>query len=293
MRAHAFRAVMSMPTPHEPAATATARSRAALERVATAEAGLLSTPSACLELGAASCRGPRHLVNEDWYSELDSNTPVYIVADGVGGGAMAWRASRELVWRVHSELEGARIDADVVRHALLAADRAVARSIADHTDQLGAATVAMCAAAGECLSTWLIAWVGDCRVYRLDTTNGAVTLLTQDDTYRHLAETPPPGSSPDDPARMIGNGAVSMPNLTEVTLGDHAMLVLVSDGVHKYVEAPDIARLLGADEVPLARRCARLIALARVRGSQDDATALAVHRIEVVSLQQEELDDAA
>jgi protein phosphatase len=191
---------------------------------------------------------------------------------------------------VHSALDGVRIDADRVRRALLAADRTIARSIADHTDQLGAATVAMCAGIDERLSTWLIAWVGDCRAYRIAA--GDVTQLTQDDTYRHLAETPPSGSSPDDPARMVGNGAVGIPNLVEVALGDDEMLVLASDGVHKHVEPQQIMRVLGIGHAPLTRRCARLIALARVRGSRDDATVLVVHRA-ALSATVEEADDAA
>lgn len=277
---------MSIPTPREPARSRTQG------RAAIAERGSLRTAAVQLELAAASCRGPRHEVNEDCYSALDGAAPVYVVADGVGGGAMAWRASRELVARVHRALDGVPIDADAVRHALLAADRAVARSIATHTSELGAATVALCAGADECLSTWLVAWVGDCRVYRLDAAARAATLLTYDDTYRHLAETPPAGSSPDDPARMVGNGAVTMPNLVEVALGDDEMLVLVSDGVHKHVDASHLGRVLGNGPVPLARRCVRLVALARVRGSVDDATVLVVHRAGVAA-RREDLDDAA
>jgi serine/threonine protein phosphatase PrpC len=263
---------MNLPTPHEPVVPAR-------ERSATVERGTLRTAWARLDLAAVSCRGKRHAINEDSHSALDGRAAVFIVADGVGGGAMAWRASRELVRRVHRALDGARIDDTTVRSALLDADRAVARSIASHTSQLGAATVAMCASAGAALASWLVAWVGDCRVYRLAADAAAdAELLTRDDTYRHLSETPPPGGSPDDPARMIGNGAVSVPNLTHVELSDDAMLVLCSDGVHKHVQASDIGRVLRCDKMPLPRRCTRLVALARVRGSVDDATVLVVHR---------------
>src|SRR4030095_8693877 len=208
--------------------------------------------------------------------------PVYVVADGVGGGAMASRASRELVRRVHAVLDKRRIEDASVRAALLIADHEIARSIASETDQLGAATVALCACDGADLANWLVAWVGDCRAYRVVAdTDREAELLTQDDTYRHLAETPPPGGSPDDPARMIGNGAVSVPNLTQVKLGDDEMLMLCSDGVHRHVDARDIARLLRRGTLPLVRRCTRLLALARARGSTDDATVLVVHRAAV------------
>ena len=62
---------------------------------------------------------------------------------------------------------------------------------------------------GRLLSRWLIAWVGDCRIYRVRAAHDEpAELLTRDDTYGHLGEEPPPGGSPDDPARMVGNGAV-------------------------------------------------------------------------------------
>jgi len=268
---------MSSPTPHDPGRVPERRNTHA--RAATVDCGTLATRSARLDLGAASARGTHHAINEDSHSGLDGCTPVYVVADGVGGGAMASRASRELVGRVHRALDSGPFDDVAVREALLDADREVARSIARHTDQRGAATVALCAGVDADLARWLIAWVGDCRVYRIDAdTDSDAEALTRDDTYRHLAELPPPGGSPDDPARMIGNGAVAVPNLRYVALDDGQMLALCSDGVHKHATAGDIGRLLRDGRIPLARRCINLVALARVRGSTDDATVLVVHR---------------
>jgi serine/threonine protein phosphatase PrpC len=267
---------MSVTTPRSPGLAADQRDPS---RAASVERGAFSTPSARLDLAAASCRGKRHAVNEDSHSSLDGNVPLYVVADGVGGGAMAWRASREVVARLHRALERGRIDDDATRDALLLADREVSHSLAAHTDQPGAATVALCASTESALGRWLIAWVGDCRVYRIGANaDGAADLITRDDTYRHLSETPPAGGSPDDPARMVGNGAVAVPNVTHVDLQDDEMLVLCSDGVHKHVDACDLVRLLRGESMSLARRCAILVALARVRGSVDDATLLVIHR---------------
>ncbi len=279
MHADSVRPVMTdflTPTPDPMAARP---ERASPAPATTFERGTIATTWARLDLAAASCCGLRHDVNEDSHSALDGPAPVYVVADGVGGGAMASRASRELVRRVHRVLDSRPIEDGSVRAALLIADHEVARSIASETDQLGAATVALCACAGADLSNWLVAWVGDCRVYRVGAETGRdAELLTHDDTYRHLAETPPPGGSPDDPARMVGNGAVSLPNLLQVELGADEMLMLCSDGVHKHLDARDIARLLHRNTLPLERRCARLVTLARARGSTDDATVLVVHR---------------
>jgi protein phosphatase len=191
---------------------------------------------------------------------------------------MASWASRELVLMLHAALDRSRVDADSIRDSLLDADGAVGRSIAKHTAASGAATVALCAGMGHLLSRWLIAWVGDCRVYRVGVADDQpAELLTRDDTYGHLGETPPPGGSPDDPARMVGNGAITVPNVGSVDLRDGDMLVLCSDGLHKHVEPQEIAEQLRA-ALPLARCCTRLLDLARIRGSTDDATVLVVRR---------------
>jgi len=187
----------------------------------------------------------------------------------------AW-ASRHLVTSVHRKLERHKPDADRLAKALLDADREIAKGIAHHSGASGAATVAACASTDAMRATWLVAWVGDCRAYVL-TRHGDARLVTRDDTYGNLGEVPPPGGSPDDPARMIGNGAVSAPNVTRIRLEWNEMLVLASDGVHKFVDAAALARYL-RDDAPLARRCRRIVDAARGNGSEDDATVLVVHR---------------
>jgi PPM family protein phosphatase len=229
-----------------------------------------------LSIATASGVGSHHRVNEDSHSPLDGIAPVYLVADGVGGGAMASWASRHLVTSVHRRLERRRADAATLAKALLDADREIARGIAHRSGASGAATVVACAAVDTLRASWLVAWVGDCRAYVLDR-DGDAKPVTRDDTYRNLDEVPPPGGSPDDPARMIGNGAVSAPNVVRIRLGWDEMLVLASDGVHKFVDGAAVARYL-RDDAPLARRCQRIVDAARTNGSEDDATVLVVHR---------------
>jgi serine/threonine protein phosphatase PrpC len=235
-----------------------------------------ATRWARVHTAVASSRGRQHAVNEDEHSPLDGNAGLFVVADGVGSGALASCVSRELVAHVHAMLGHGRVGADAVRTAILEADREIARSIARRTSAPGAATVALCVAINARRSQWLVAWVGDCRVYRLPASRGDGTeLLTVDDTYRHLNERSPSGACPDDPARMVGNGAVDAPNVRQVGLSAGEMLVLCSDGVHRHAAASDIARVLRAS-APLGERCARLVEFARERGSSDDATVLVV-----------------
>ena len=110
---------------------------------------------------------------------------------------------------------------------------------------------------------WLVAWVGDCRVYRWSARGaGQIDLLTRDDTFGHLGETPPPGSSPDDPARMVGNGATTGANAAVHAIGRDDLLVMCSDGVHKHLDGADWRSVL-APPASLAQRGQALVALAR------------------------------
>ena len=263
---------MSVVTPREPAT-----SEVTPAPLATTQQARLVQRWSNLVAAAASCAGKRHVVNEDSHSDLASGAPVFVVADGVGGGAMAAWASRQVVKRVHAMLARRPVDGDAIRDALLEADRDVGRGIARRTARSGATTVALCAAAGTFLPRWYIGWVGDCRIYRLSSTCDTLELLTRDDTYRNLGERPPPGGSADDPARMVGNGAVGTPNVERIDLHLGETLLLCSDGVYKHVSDDEIIGVFAA-ESPLAQRCMRLLEAARSHGSVDDATALVVRR---------------
>ena len=231
-----------------------------------------------IEAAVASSCGRQHDTNEDAHSPLRGPMRLFIVADGVGGGAMAQVASQQLVSHLHEVLDAPPLNAERVRAAMLDADRAIARRIGQVTDSPGAATVALCAPVNVFASKWLVAWVGDCRVLRLAMRGEpSIELLTRDDTFRHLNETPPAGSSLDDPARMVGNGATSGANVALHDLACGDMLMLCSDGMHKRVQDSDWCRVL-KQRVPLAQRCEELIELARINGSTDDATVLLLQR---------------
>src|SRR5664279_138954 len=191
---------------------------------------------------------------------------------------MAQAASRLLVALLHDSLEGHLVDAERVALAMLGADRAIAAAIARVTERPGAATVALCAPIDAAAAQWLVAWVGDCRVYRWSPRRAAaLELLTRDDTFAQLGEPAPPGGSPNDPARMVGNGAITGANAQVHSLGDDELLALCSDGVHKHLDGGDWCRILAAP-LTLSGRADALVTLARARGSVDDATVLLLHR---------------
>jgi protein phosphatase len=228
------------------------------------------------DVAVATSRGAHRLENEDAHSELGGRGSLFVVADGVGGGAMARFASQMLVRELHAALEGRRLDPGRLRAAMLHADRAIARSIADRTDLPGAATVVLAGPVDAFGARWMIGWVGDCRAYRV-AADGEPEPLTRDDTFRALGEAPPANGSPDDPARMVGNGATAGANAAYLELDADDLLVLCTDGVHKHLE-PHAWRRALQQAGSLAGRCTALIAAARRAGSADDATVLALQR---------------
>jgi protein phosphatase len=265
-------------TPIDPGRTA--RTATPIAAASAATHAVYANAFRRLEAAVVSARGSQHDTNEDAHSALEGVARLFVVADGVGGGAMAETASRLLVAALHEELEARPADPARVAAAMLAADRTIAAAIARVTDRPGAATVALCAPLDVSAATWLTAWVGDCRVYRFSPEGaGRVELLTRDDTFAHLGETPPPGGSPGDPARMVGNGATTGANVVVHGLERGELLALCSDGVHKHLDDADWCRILAAP-LPLERRGEALVALARAHGSVDDATVLLLHRLE-------------
>ncbi len=236
-----------------------------------------------LEAAAFSACGLHHGTNEDTHSPLCGDGRLFAVADGVGGGAEPDLASRELVAHLHEQLgDGTRPlapgDAQRVTAAVLDADRAIAAAIARITPHPGAATAALCAPVDAAAANWLVAWVGDCRVYRWSgEVPRTIECLTRDDTFGELGEPPPPGGSRDDPARMVGNGATHGANCGLHALPHDSLLAICSDGVHKHLESSDWCRVLSLP-LPLTARCEALVVLARERGSADDATVLLVER---------------
>jgi len=264
-------------TPLEPDRAA---HRASAPRTAGTTQAVYADPVRRLDVAVATSCGSYHRRNEDAHSSLAGRGRLFVVADGVGGGAMAQLASRLLVAQLHETFAASAPDENGVSAAVLAADRVIADAIARVTDKPGAATMVLGAPLDALAATWLVAWVGDCRAYRCSPRAPALLApLTRDDTFANLGEPVPAGGSPDDPARMIGNGATLGANARIHALACGEMLALCSDGVHKHLADLDWCRLL-AQPLPLAVKAEQLVALARAQGSADDATVLLIERAE-------------
>lgn len=230
-----------------------------------------------LEFGWASLRGAGHSRNQD---AVLAAPPLFAVADGVGGGDAGELASSALLAWCRSIGPREWRDADRLAGRLRGADQAL-RGALEELSPGGTSATTLAA-------TWLgtngrghLTHVGDTRILQIRPHRGAwqLTPLTRDHTYAHLNETPPPGGRPDDPARMVGVGAMGEPEVSKLRLRENDWLVLCSDGFHRFVpEATLLAQCQGArghDLSPLAQQLARL---ALERGSTDDISVLLVRR---------------
>lgn len=230
-----------------------------------------------LEFGSASSRGTNHTENEDSLLLIKEDRALLAVADGVGGGALGALASATLVQQLPDLFRLDWRDAGKTAAWLRDADVAVATALAVRTEAIGAATFVAAQAESSRGCRWRIAWVGDCRAYKWRSGAKSFERLTKDHTYAQLGEMPPAHAGPDDPARMVGSGAVDQPGLAEIRLAEREMLVLCSDGVFKAVTEQQMAEILSSQDT-MADRCQKLVASVRGSGGQDDATVICVER---------------
>ena len=230
-----------------------------------------------LESASTTRCGSYHNVNQDCCLVLQGR--FYGVADGVGGGAFGEVASRVLLDYC---VKAADIrDPKSLCNHVRSADAAVQSAIERRSPGAAGAATLVCA--------WLqghrghLVHVGDARASRLRFQGGKATLetLTVDQTYGNLGEHPPPGGSYDDPARMVGVGATGDPPATPLQLNVGDILLLCSDGLHRYADPADIVHLAEdwqASQLPLQALAERLETLALGGGSPDDITILLVRR---------------
>jgi len=236
-----------------------------------------------LRAAYASVTGSSHPRNEDCCSHVPSaDRPGFCgVADGVGGGAHGEVASSVLLRHCAQAPKSAWSDPVKLVAWLAKADVEVRKAIARRTDQAGAATLAAAWFPSPGLAYVLN--VGDCRAYLLRPHRNlyAIERLTVDQTYASLAQEPPPNGKPDDPARMVGAGAVGTPPVVKAQIRSGDLLLLCSDGMHKFVPDAQIAGIVAAglaERQSLEFICGELVRTAKKNGSQDDASALLVLR---------------
>lgn len=224
-----------------------------------------------------SLRGIEHETNQDAVL-VHSRSGYFAVADGVGGGShgeIASQVALDTLAQIQTPKPRALLE------QLRRADERVRMALASLSDQPGATTLAV---------LWLkrhqatVLWVGDARILHMTRDRQGkwrVTWRSTDQTYASVGETPQEGSGPDDPARMVGTDMIDDPGIRRFLFATNAMILLCSDGLHRYVDESMLLTHLQAnmeEDADLDEMARQLCLLAQRHGSPDDISIILLHR---------------
>lgn len=230
-----------------------------------------------LSWGACSDPGARRAANEDAYL---AGTPVFFVADGMGGHAGGADASRRALDSFRPFVGRRQVSAEDVRIAFAAAVAAVGEissgSPAPGTTLSG---VVVCEERG--VPHWLVLNIGDSRTYRF--LHGALDQVSID--HSAVQDLVDEGSISAAEAerhpqrhvitRAVGAGSTGLPDYWLFPVRHGERILVCSDGLPKEVPANVIAEVL-AVEPTAAAASARLVREALARGGRDNVTVVVV-----------------
>lgn len=205
------------------------------------------------------------------------HTPLYAVADGMGGHLGGEVASSIAIATVRERFEEG--GAEAVPNAIREANDAILER--GHADVEVAGMGTTLTSAVLTATTLHIAHVGDSRAYLLR--DGELTLLTEDHTL--VGDMVREGSLTDEQARVHPRRSILVRALgiephieidhLELPVGDGDRILLCSDGLNSMVADAAIAEILAGEGAP-ARACGRLVGAARVAGGADNITVIVI-----------------
>jgi PPM family protein phosphatase len=248
------------------------------------------------DVATASERGSSHAVNEDSVVYLEQPHLV-VVADGLGGEGAGDAAARAATGAMQSSGEKLRrvarlLDRDKRSSARLRVGAALERSVLRAHEAVEAMAKAR-DLSGPMATTMAVAMitnthahiahVGDSRVYLFR--DGRLRTLTEDHTLAMLRYKQGRMSLEEyqtSPLRrklyqVIGAGRDLDVDLAEVELADDDVLVLCTDGVHRFVPPKDMIKALSR-KASMAEIAQAIVLRARQKGGDDDAS-LALLRV--------------
>jgi serine/threonine protein phosphatase PrpC len=237
-----------------------------------------------LAFAAATDTGCQRTNNEDSFG-YNTDPHLYVVCDGVGGAQAGEVASNAAVRAFIESFEahalaarGAELPIESrVLHSIAEANRAV-RELSATQPQFGnMGTTLVCACVDGAQA--VIGNVGDSRAYLIR--DGVCFQITQDHSLveeqiqsglltQEMAET---SSLRSVITRAIGMADTVQPDLFGATLQGEDMLLLASDGLTRYLTAPEIASI-AVTGVELPVICQQFVECAKQRGGADNITCI-------------------
>ncbi|WP_052521427.1 PP2C family protein-serine/threonine phosphatase [Agreia bicolorata] len=231
-----------------------------------------------LRSGAATHRGLKRATNEDAYL---ASSPVFLVADGMGGHEAGERASAIVVESFDGLTGRPTVDPTDVRAAFDRAYRSIAELSTSGRRRAGTTVSGVAIVDSEGTAVWLIFNLGDSRTYRLN--SGVLEQISIDHSVvQELLD----GGGIDEaealvhPARNVitralGAGGDYRPDFWLVPVEPGDRMFMCSDGISGEIDTESIARILSSEKDPQVA-ADRLVREGMARGGHDNLTAVVV-----------------
>jgi serine/threonine protein phosphatase PrpC len=241
-------------------------------------------PDARLVLGwgAATDTGRRRAHNEDSFL---AQTPIFAVADGMGGHSAGDIASAAVVARLSEAVTGPFTDADTIERGLRAAT--VDIGLAADEKELGVGTTVT----GVALSLqddepfWTVFNVGDSRVYLYER-DALVQVTVDHSVVQELVDAgviraEDAEAHPDSNVitRAVGFNVEAVPDYWVVPVHAGLRLLVCSDGLTKELDAEGIRAMLAAG-LPAGETALALVQAALEGGGRDNITTIVIDVLE-------------
>jgi len=247
-----------------------------------------------LAFAAATDTGCKRDNNEDSFG-YDNDPHLYVVCDGVGGGAAGEVASSTAVRILIECFEEQTLRQpelsleNKLLHSIQEANRVVRETAQSNPQLQNMGTTLVCACMNG--SRVLIGNVGDSRAYLIR--NGFCVQITQDHSL--VEEQIRSGMLTREMAaisdlqsvitRAIGAADTVEPDLFAAELQSQDMLLLTSDGLTRYLQPAEIAAIASpSTELPAICQC--LVEQAKQRGGADNITCIVLRALEITATPQ-------
>jgi protein phosphatase len=239
-----------------------------------------------LAWGAATDTGRKRNHNEDSFL---ARSPIFAVADGMGGHSAGDVASAAVVTRLAEAISADFTEADSIEQGLRAAT--VDISLAADEKELGVGTTVTGAAlilqAGD--PYWMVFNVGDSRVYMFE--HNELTQISVDHSVVQelvdsgLIRAEDAESHPDSNVitRAVGFNAEPMPDYWMLPVRKGARLMLCSDGLTKELDRERIRLHLAAGLIP-AETAQALVDAALAAGGRDNVTVIVIDVVDATGI---------
>lgn len=241
---------------------------------------------ATIDWGAATHVGAARDRNQDSYR---ADSPVFVVADGMGGHAAGDIASREVIESLQPLSGRAHVSREMLMDCLAHARTRIGRIPVDDGSRPGTTLSGVIVTQTEDAPCWMVVNIGDSRTYRLD--SGGLRQISVDhsvaQTMIDTGALPASGARGSVPFGNVLTRAVMAdtdhaPDMWQLPMSPGDRILVCSDGVTGTVDDATIARILGDVRDPLAA-AGELVNIALEAGGRDDATALVIDAVAIRS----------